>query len=187
MDLTIAVKSQYSGGMAMKLEGPLADRSAWETGERCSISRAMRIVGTRSAMLLLREAYYGTTRFDDFAQRVGITEAVASARLKELVEAGLLAKSPYREPGQRTRYEYVLTDMGRDLLPAVLALMQWGDKYLHDGGGPLQLVEDTTSAPVRVQIRSEDGNEVGLDDLRVRINRSGKQAGAEPPVSRAES
>ena len=140
MDLTIAVKSQYSGGMAMKLEGPLADRSAWETGERCSISRAMRIVGTRSAMLLLREAYYGTTRFDDFAQRVGITEAVASARLKELVEAGLLAKSPYREPGQRTRYEYVLTDMGRDLLPAVLALMQWGDRWLSGPGGPPTLL-----------------------------------------------
>lgn len=57
--------------MALKLEGPpLADRSAWEAGEQCSISRAMRIVGTRSAMLLLREAYYGTTRFDDFAHRV---------------------------------------------------------------------------------------------------------------------
>ena len=169
--------------MALKLEGPLADRSAWEAGEQCSISRAMRIVGTRSAMLLLREAYYGTTRFDDFAHRVGITDAVASARLKELVEAGLLARSPYREPGQRTRYEYVLTDMGRDLLPAVLALMQWGDKYLHRGGGPLQLVEDATSTPVRVQIRSEHGNEVGLDDLRVRINRQRIRAGTEQSPS----
>jgi DNA-binding HxlR family transcriptional regulator len=134
-------------------------------------------------MLLLREAYYGTTRFDDFARRVGITEAVASARLKDLVEAGLLAKSPYREPGQRTRYEYVLTDMGRDLLPAVLALMQWGDQYLHRDGGPLQLVEDATNAPVRVQIRSDDGNEVGLDELRVRINRRGTPSGAEASPS----
>ncbi len=79
----------------------------------------------------------------------------------------------------------MLTEMGRDLLPAVLALMQWGgDKYLHRDGGPLQFVEDATSAPVRVQIRSDDGNEVGLDDLRVRINRRGKRAGgAEPSPS----
>ncbi|MGW0175002.1 winged helix-turn-helix transcriptional regulator [Rhodococcus sp. NPDC003322] len=156
--------------MAMKLQGPLADRSAWEAGDRCSIKRAMDVVGTRSAMLLLREAYYGTTRFDDFAQRVGITDAVASARLKDLVQAGLLAKSPYREPGQRTRYEYVLTDMGQDLLPAVVALMQWGDKYLQDGRGPLQLVEDETGEPISVEVRSTAGNEVDLDDIRVRVS-----------------
>ncbi|MFF0814218.1 winged helix-turn-helix transcriptional regulator [Rhodococcus sp. NPDC003318] len=156
--------------MPMKLQGPLADRSSWDADERCSISRAMGIVGTRSAMLLLREAYYGTTRFDDFAHRVGITDAVASARLKELVEAGLLAKSPYREPGQRTRYEYVLTEMGRDLLPAVIALMQWGDKYLQRDGAPLQVVDDTTGAPVRVRVSTDAGDDVALDGLRLRVN-----------------
>lgn len=170
-DLASVLASQYAVGMAMKLQGPLADRSAWEAGERCSISRAMEVVGTRSAMLLLREAYFGTTRFDDFARRVGITDAVASARLKELVDAGLLVKSPYREPGQRTRYEYVLTDMGRGLLPAVVALMQWGNKYLQDDGGPLQLVEDETGAPVSVRVTTDAGDDVDLDQLRVRVNR----------------
>ena len=165
------------------LQGVLADREKWSAVGECAIEKTMAVVGTKSAMLIMREAYYGTTRFDDFARRVGITKAATSARLAELVEAGLLAKSPYREPGQRTRYEYVLTDMGRDLLPAVLALMQWGDKYLHDDGGPLQLVEDATSAPVRVQIRSEDGHEVGLDDLRVRINRHGKRDAPKPSAS----
>ncbi|QBJ98113.1 transcriptional regulator [Rhodococcus sp. ABRD24] len=163
--------------MVMKLEGALSDREAWETGDHCSIGRAMEVVGTRSAILLLREAYYGTTRFDDFAHRVGITDAVASARLKDLVQAGLLTKSPYRVPGQRTRYEYVLTEMGRDLLPAVIALMQWGDKYLHDDGGPLRIVEEATGAPVRVQLVSESGAEVGLDGLRVRLNRDSVKAG----------
>jgi len=65
----------------------------------------------------LREAYYGTTRFDDFARRVGITKAAMSARLSELVAAGLLAKQPYREPGQRSRDEYVLTDAGTNSCP----------------------------------------------------------------------
>lgn len=76
----------------------------------------------------MREAVYGTTRFDGFARRVGVSDAVASARLKALVEAGLLVKSPYQEPGQRTRHEYRLTEMGTDLVPVLFGLMQWGDK-----------------------------------------------------------
>ena len=163
----------------MKLEGPLADRSAWETGEHCSISRAMRIVGTRSAMLLLREAYYGTTRFDDFAQRVGITEAVASARLKELVEAGLLAKSPYREPGQRTRYEYVLTDMGRDLYPVLLTLMAWGDKYL-SADGPPGLVCHTACGhdTVPTLVCTHCGEALGNREIRVHPGPGWRRPGA---------
>lgn len=156
--------------MPMTLEGALADRSRWQP-TRCSIGKAMRVVGSRSAMLLLREAFYGTTRFDDFARRVGITEAVAAGRLRQLVDVGIFTKRPYREPGQRTRYEYVLTEMGRDLLPAVLALMQWGDKHLQDDGGPLRVVDDRTGAPVRVRLSTEAGDDVELDDLRVQVNR----------------
>jgi DNA-binding HxlR family transcriptional regulator len=153
--------------MPMKLDSPLADRDAWRAA-RCSLDLALTVVGMRSAMLLLREAFYGTTRFHDFASRVGITEAVAASRLKELVEIGVFEKRPYREEGQRTRHEYLLTDMGRALLPAILALMQWGDAYLQDDGGPLRVVEDSTGAPVRVQVCTADGAEVPLDELRVR-------------------
>ncbi|MFD4180543.1 winged helix-turn-helix transcriptional regulator [Rhodococcus sp. NPDC058514] len=161
---------------AIHLEGVLADRGAWRA-TRCSIGKAMEVIGTRSAILIMREAYYGTTRFDDFAARVGITEAVAAARLRELAAAGLLERSPYREPGQRTRHEYLLTEMGRDLLPAVLALMQWGDKYLQGGrGGPLALVEDGTGDPVRVEVRSNAGRELELEDLRVRASESALRA-----------
>lgn len=149
----------------MTLTGPLADRSAW-TATDCSIDKAIGVVGTRSAVLILREAFYGTTRFDDFAQRVGVTEAVAAARLKELTAAGLFEKSPYREPGQRTRYEYVLTRMGNDLLPVVLGLMQWGDTYLQDGGGPLRVTGD--GSPVTVDVRNADGRTLAADELAVR-------------------
>jgi DNA-binding HxlR family transcriptional regulator len=118
-------------------------------------------------MLLLREAFYGTTRFHDFATRIGITDAAAATRLKELTEIGIFEKRPYREEGQRTRHEYHLTDMGRALLPAVLALMQWGDAYLQDDGGPIRVVEDSTGAPVLVQVSNPDGSEVPLEELRV--------------------
>lgn len=157
--------------MAMQLEPTLADRDSWKA-ERCSIDKAISTIGTRSAILLLREAYYGTTRFDDFARRVGVTEAVAAARLKELTELGALTKQPYREPGRRTRYEYVLTDMGRDLLPVVLALMQWGDKYLQDDDGPLEVVEARTGSPVRVRVQNAEGEDVELDGIRLGVRRA---------------
>ena len=85
-------------------------------------------------MLIMREAYYGTTRFDDFARRVGITKAATSTRLSELVDAGLLAKRPYREPGQRSRDEYVLTEAGTDFMPVVWAMFEWGRTHLNDTG-----------------------------------------------------
>ncbi|MFI6362955.1 winged helix-turn-helix transcriptional regulator [Nocardia sp. NPDC050630] len=155
--------------MAAVMEGPLADLSAWKPTE-CSIAKAMDLIGTRSAILILREAYYGTTRFDGFAARVGITDAAASGQLRKLTAAGLLVKRPYQDEGKRTRHEYVLTDMGRGLLPAVLALMQWGDTYLQSGPAPLLLVEESSGAPVRVQVRSAKGREIDLEELGVRLN-----------------
>jgi DNA-binding HxlR family transcriptional regulator len=150
------------------LRGGLADREAWSAQGQCSIERALAVVGTRSALLILREAYYGTRRYDDFARRVGISEAVAALRLRELVNAGLLERRPYREPGQRTRDEYLLTPMGRDLLPAVLALMQWGDRYLAGpSGGPLVLAHDGCGSPVEVTVRCGAGHDVALPEIGI--------------------
>ncbi len=89
----------------IRMAGPLSPRGDW-TASRCSMASALEVISSRSAMLILREAFYGTTRFDDFAERVGISEPVAAARLRELVDDGLLVREPYREPGQRTRMEY---------------------------------------------------------------------------------
>lgn len=151
----------------MTLDGPLANRDAWAM-TNCSIEKSMAVVGSRSAMLIVREAYFGTTRFDDFARRVGITDAAASARLRDLVEAGILEKQSYREPGQRTRYEYVLTRKGRDLLPVVLALKQWGDEYLQPDGIPVDVVDADHGASIRVQVVDAAGEPLALDDLHVR-------------------
>jgi DNA-binding HxlR family transcriptional regulator len=162
---------------AAHLEGVLAQRDAWHA-DRCSIDRALGVVGTRSAMLLLREASYGTTKFDAFARRVGITEAVTAARLKELTEAGLLQREPYREPGQRTRYEYRLTEMGQDLIPAMLALMQWGDRYLSGSAGPPLAISHTDcGADVRVAVTCAEGHEVPLSEISIRSARSRRGRG----------
>jgi DNA-binding HxlR family transcriptional regulator len=158
----------------VQLEGELADLRTWMP-RNCSIARALDVVGTRSAMLIMREAQYGTTRFDEFARRVGITEAVAASRLRELVDAGLLVKEPYREPGQRTRHEYRLTPMGRDLLPTLIALMQWGDTYLAGGRPPLALTHAECGAPVRAEVRCADGHAVDLPDILV-TRRPGRAA-----------
>lgn len=152
--------------MPVQLAGRLSRRGKRAVGDNCPIDRAMQVVGTRSAMLLMREALYGTTRFDDFAARVGITETVAAKRLRELVDAGLLSREPYQEPGQRTRHEYLLTESGRDLMPAILALGQWGRKHLPHKGSP-ELSHVECGQPVSVELRCAKGHTVGVDSLVV--------------------
>ena len=152
------------------LQGTLADRDTWSAVGQCPIEKTMALVGTKSAMLIMREAYYGTTRFDDFWRRVGVTKAAAAARLSDLVEAGLLERRPYREPGQRSRDEYVLTDAGLDFMPVVWAMFQWGRKYLPQRS-PLRLTHDGCGAEASVQIRCAKGHEVPADEIAVRISR----------------
>src|SRR5947209_6457978 len=146
------------------MTGPLEPRSGWKA-ERCTIAKALDIVSTRSAFLILREAFYGTSRFDDFAERVGISPPVAAARLRELVAEGLLEREDYREPGQRTRQHYRLTEKGADLFPTLMALMRWGDRWLDDRGGPVEFRHHDCGAPVSVELRCTDGHLVGPGDL----------------------
>src|SRR3954464_9068778 len=115
----------------VRFTGALEPRSGWKA-ERCTIAKALEVVSTRSALLLLREAFYGTTRFDDFAQRVGISEPVAAARLRALSGHGLPPPGDCRGPGQRPRQAYVLTEKGAELLPVLVSLMQWGNRWEHD-------------------------------------------------------
>jgi DNA-binding HxlR family transcriptional regulator len=152
------------------LQGALADRDAWSAVGQCSIEKTMEVVGTKSAMLIMREAYYGTTRFDDFAHRVGITKAATSARLAELVELGLLTRRPYREPGQRTRDEYVLTEAGIDFMPVVFAMFEWGRRYL-PGHNRLRLTHLDCGAEATVEIRCAAGHPVPPDELGVHLVR----------------
>jgi DNA-binding HxlR family transcriptional regulator len=150
------------------LQGVLADREAWSAVGECSVEKTMSVLGTKSAMLIMREAYYGTTRFDDFARRVGITKAAAAARLSELVDLNLLTRRPYREPGQRTRDEYVLTEAGTDFMPVVWAMFQWGQRHL-PGRNRLRLIHLECGAAAGVEIRCTEGHPVPPDELGVEL------------------
>lgn len=151
--------------MPLRLAGRLAHRRG-PVGDRCPIDRTLQVVGSRSAFLLLREAFYGTTRFDDLVRLTGFSEAVTANRLKELVDHGLLERRPYRQPGQRTRHEYVLTESGRDLLPALLALGQWSRKHSREKGGPTS-THDDCGAEVSVVLQCTAGHRVTEDELVV--------------------
>jgi DNA-binding HxlR family transcriptional regulator len=91
-------------------------------------------VGERWTLLIIRDAFLGVRRFGDFADRLGVARNVLQDRLERLVEAGILVKVPYQE--RPLRHEYRLTDMGRDLWPSIVALLQFGDKHLAQPDGP---------------------------------------------------
>ncbi len=146
------------------LTGSLEPRDGW-SADRCTIARALDVVTTRSAFLILREAFYGTSRFDDFARRAGISEPVAAARLRELVDDGLLEREDYREPGHRTRQLYRLTEKGQDLLPVLVALMLWGDRWLDERGGPVELRHSGCGETVRATLRCAAGHAVTPGEL----------------------
>ncbi|GAT69208.1 transcriptional regulator [Planomonospora sphaerica] len=129
--------------------------------DNCSIERTLAIVGEKWTFLVLREAFSGVRRFADMQAATGAPRQVLSARLARLVEEGLLRKVPYREPGQRQRDEYRLTEMGRDLYPIMVALMHWGDRYRSGSGGPpVLLTHRGCGALVEQRFRCAEGHEV---------------------------
>jgi DNA-binding HxlR family transcriptional regulator len=158
------VNSSPPSAHTVQLSGPLNPRDRWKASA-CSLARALDVVSSRSALLILREAFYGTTRFDDFAERVGISEPVAAARLRELVDDGLLEREPYRVAGQRTRMAYRLTDKGAELLPVLVALMQWGDRWLQPEGAPVELRHAGCDEVVHAELRCAAGHQASPGDL----------------------
>jgi DNA-binding HxlR family transcriptional regulator len=108
---------------------------AWST-ENCTVGRTMAILGERWTFVVLREVFNGVRRFDDISRHSGMPRQVLSNRLALLVEQGILRREPYRDPGERARHEYRLTDKGFDLYPVLVAIADWGDRYLADPAGP---------------------------------------------------
>ena len=103
----------------------------------CSVAQCLEVVGDWWSMLIVRDAFLGVRRFDDFQARLGISRNILNQRLTKLVGAGVLARVPYQEHPPRS--EYRLTDKGRDLWPVLTALRQWGDRWAAPGGAPLEM------------------------------------------------
>jgi DNA-binding HxlR family transcriptional regulator len=131
----------------------------------CPVARAMAVLGERWAILILREAFSGATRFDQFERRLGIAPNILAARLRGLVEHGVLEKVPAGEG--TARHEYRLTEKGRDVFPAYLALKRWGDRWMAPPEGPLiDLRERASGREVEIPVpRRSDGQPLQPEDV----------------------
>lgn len=114
---------------------------AWIDNAACSVARTLDLIGDRWSILVLREAFWGTTRFEVFQRHLGIARNILTDRLTKLVAAGILEREQYstRPP----RFEYRLTGPGRDLWPILVTLMQWGDAHLPEPDGPRPTITHT--------------------------------------------
>jgi DNA-binding HxlR family transcriptional regulator len=129
------------------------------SNENCSIARTLQVVGEKWTLLVLRDAFTGVRRFEDFQRSLGCARNVLTARLATLVAHGILTREPYREAGQRARAEYHLTEKGLELYDVLAALRQWGDRWVADAAGPPVEVEHAgCGAPVRTVLQCEAGH-----------------------------
>jgi DNA-binding HxlR family transcriptional regulator len=134
--------------------------ASWDRSN-CSVAGTLAVVGEKWSLLVLREAFLGIRRFADFQRILGAPKAVLTDRLATLVGHGVLMRVPYQAEGERQRHEYRLTEKGLDLYPALVALMEWGDRYLcDDGAAPLELRHKDCGAPVRLTLVCADGHEL---------------------------
>lgn len=107
----------------------------------CSIARTVAVLGERWTLVILRQAFQGQRRFEDMQRGLGIARNILADRLSRLVEEGIFERRPYQE--RPPRYEYCLTEKGRDLYPVLVSLMQWGDRYnAGEAGPPVLLVHE---------------------------------------------
>jgi DNA-binding HxlR family transcriptional regulator len=162
--------------MAMTFEERLRDRDAWPIGDGCSAARVLDRLSTKTVFLVVRECFYGTTRFEDFVARIGTSAPAVSRALRQLEAARVVARVRYREPGSRARDEYGLTEAGEDLLPVFLSLIQWGDKYLQEGRPPLSFVEAGTGRAVAVRVTADPAPEALSDEIEIRLNPAWRRA-----------
>ena len=139
-------------------------RESLEEMATCGLPSALEVMGERWSFLILRAAFNGLCHFEEFSSELGIARNILSNRLARLVEHGVLSRQPCAD--DRRKVEYRLTPKGVDLLPAMLALRQWGERYGLNVNTALVLVDARDGQPVApVGIRAHDGRELGWHDL----------------------
>ena len=132
---------------------------------QCSIAAALEAVGERWSFLILRGAFNGLHHFEEFQSTLGIARNILSNRLSRLVEHGILAREP--DPVDRRKIAYRLTEKGRDLLPVLISLRQWGEKYTDAVNSDPVLVDARDRLPIGpIGIRAHDGRDISYYDLR---------------------
>lgn len=135
----------------------------------CPIAQTVDLLGDWWTPLVLREAFYGINRFDEFQSALGIARNTLTERLNRLVTEGLMEKVPYHH--EPVRYEYVLTDKGKDFFPVLAAIAAWGDRWIYaDGAVPIKMHHRTCDHDVRAEVVCSDcGERLAADDVRFRM------------------
>jgi len=145
-----------------------------EIGEQdCSVARTLSVIGDRWTMLVLREAFMRTRRFDDFQRNTGAPRPILADRLRLLVDNGVLARHPYGN--HPDRYEYRLTQKGLELYPVVVSLLTWGDRWMTEGDDPpVELRHKDCGHAIHPELACpECGEWVGARDIRAESRGAG--------------
>lgn len=135
--------------------------------ELCGLAAAAELLGDQWILLILREAFYGITRFETMREHTKMTKQTLANRLKKMTELGLLCKMPYQEEGARERYEYVLTPKSRSLAPLLISLMEWGHKNLLHDEPHISLINKSTGDVVHSAFVSAKGEVVDANNLQI--------------------
>ncbi len=137
--------------------------------QTCSIARSIAQVGDEWSLMILRELFLGTRRFDDFLLYTGMSSHLLSKRLRKLETRGVIKREPYAY--RPMRHEYRLTGMGRDLWPVIVALKQWGDRWLVDGATPVQIRHKGCGhVTIPEMTCSQCGEAMSATDARARLS-----------------
>jgi len=128
----------------------------------CSLARTLEVVGDWWTLLIIRDAFLGVRRFGDFQRSLGIAKNILATRLERLTASGIMTRA-----GSDARPTYQLTERGRELMPAMVALMQWGDKWVSANNPPVAVTDDKGRAVAPVRLRSA-GGEVSAQSVRFR-------------------
>jgi DNA-binding HxlR family transcriptional regulator len=143
-------------------------RAAELAEQRCSIARPASVLGDRWTLVILRQAFSRVRRFDDFQRSLGISRSLLTERLNRLVDEGILRREPYKDQ-IRTRDEYRLTEKGLDLYPVLMALREWGDRYMADEGPPVRVRHRDCGGVPRINLTCDRcGEHVGPRDAEAR-------------------
>lgn len=130
----------------------------------CSVARTLDAIGDRWSLLIIRDAFYGIRRFDDFQRDLGVARNILTDRLNKLVAKGVLERRQYEE--RPPRFEYRLTDRGRDLLGVVLVMMRWGDRWTGTGEAPVKITHTPCGHEATALVTcSGCGDELKLGEL----------------------
>jgi DNA-binding HxlR family transcriptional regulator len=151
----------------------------------CSVARTLEVIGDRWTMLVIRDAFHGVRRFEEFQERLGIARNVLSARLMRLVEEGVFEKHRYRD--RPPRFEYRLTPKGVDLFPVMISLMKWGDRHVAaPDGPPVAVLHRGCGGEVDERLLCDRcGEPVTALTAEARATPARSSPGARPPRSRA--